>query len=270
MSKSIGIISIKGGVGKTTIASALAVDLVNTYGKKVLLIDANFSAPNIGEHMDIKNADKTIKEVLSGSTGINSAVQQRYGVDVLTGTFNDYDNINILKLKDRIERVKSAYDYVILDSSPNLNDEILATIVASDALFVVSTPDSPTLSCSIRAAQLAKQRGKPIAGVIINKIRDPKFELTLEELENQTGIPVVARIKDDKMHGRALFTRIPIPLYKPKASCSKEIKALSAAITGMKQPPSFIDYLLPRNYKKEHMNRQLLKEGFYNSIFRDN
>ena len=53
MTKVIGIIAIKGGVGKTTIAASLASNLVNEYHKKVLLVDANFSAPNLGLHMDI-------------------------------------------------------------------------------------------------------------------------------------------------------------------------------------------------------------------------
>ncbi|MEK6856005.1 MAG: MinD/ParA family protein [Nanoarchaeota archaeon] len=268
MSKSIGIISIKGGVGKTTIASALAVDLVNNYGKKVLLVDANFSAPNIGEHMDILNPASTVREVLAGQVSINSSVEHRYGVDVISGTFKDYGDINILKLKDRIERIKNAYDYIVIDSSPNLNDEMLSTILASDALFVVSTPDTPTLNCSVKAAQLAKQRGKPIAGVIVNKIRDPKFELSLQDIEKNTGIPVVAMIKDDKAHGRALFTRIPMPLYKSRSRCSKEIKSLSASITGMARSPSFLDYLIPRHFSKEHTNRQLLKEGFYTEVFK--
>ncbi|MFH1290833.1 MAG: ParA family protein, partial [Nanoarchaeota archaeon] len=52
MTKTIGVIAIKGGVGKTTISAALATDLANHYGKKVLLVDANYSAPNLGLHMD--------------------------------------------------------------------------------------------------------------------------------------------------------------------------------------------------------------------------
>ena len=42
MGKVISIIAIKGGVGKTTIASSLAADLVNHYGMRVLLIDCNY------------------------------------------------------------------------------------------------------------------------------------------------------------------------------------------------------------------------------------
>ena len=60
--------AIKGGVGKTTIASSLASDLVNNFGKKVLLVDANYSAPNLGLHMDIVEPGKTIHDVLAGKT----------------------------------------------------------------------------------------------------------------------------------------------------------------------------------------------------------
>jgi len=53
MGKTIGLISLKGGVGKTTVSAALAVNLAKKHDKKVLLVDANYSAPNLGIHMNI-------------------------------------------------------------------------------------------------------------------------------------------------------------------------------------------------------------------------
>ena len=52
MSQSIGILSIKGGVGKTTTVVALGAAFAQQ-DKKVLIIDANFSAPNLGLHLGI-------------------------------------------------------------------------------------------------------------------------------------------------------------------------------------------------------------------------
>ena len=42
-----------------------------------------------------------------------------------------------MKLKSRIASVKDNYDFVIIDSSPAMNEELLSTIMASDNLFVV-------------------------------------------------------------------------------------------------------------------------------------
>lgn len=260
MSKSIGIIAIKGGVGKTTISSSLAADLSNNYGKKVLLIDANYSAPNLGLHMDIVNPKRTIQDVLSGRKVI-SAVHSRYGVDVIPGSYVYNKNVNFFKLRNRIERIKKDYDFVIIDSSPSLNDEILSVMLASDLLFVVTTPDYPTISCSLKAARLAKQRGKPIAGIIINKIRDPKHEINIKDIEGIMDIPVIAKISDDKSSVGALFSRIPVSLYNKKGKFAREIGKLSAALSGQKEKNSLLRRILGSNFKKEEVNRQILKRS---------
>jgi septum site-determining protein MinD len=267
MGKVIGLIAIKGGVGKTTVSASLASDLVNNYKKKVLLIDANYSAPNLGLHMDIVKPEKTIHDVLAGKARIQSAIHQKYGVDVIPGSYVYNKNIPMLKLKDRISKIKNDYDFIVIDSSPSLNDEILSTMLAADHLFVVSTPDYPTLSCSLRAAQIAKQRGRPIEGIILNKIRDPKYELTLQEIEEAAGISVVARIPDDKHAVRALFTRIPVSLYDKRSAFSKEINKLGSALAYKREKKGFWRALLPFNFKAEEVNRQLLKERFYTSLF---
>jgi len=266
MTQTLGIISIKGGVGKTTVAASMAASLVNNYNKKVLLVDGNFSAPNLGLHMDIIDPEGTIHDVLSGQKRIVEVIHSRYGVDVIPGDSFYHKEISPLKLKNKLNRIKRRYDFVILDSSPNLNEEILGTMLASDALFVVSTPDYPTLSCSLQAAKLAKQRGKPIAGIVLNKIRDPSYELSLKDIEESTGIPVVARIPDEKIHVRSLFTRVPAILYKKGSKFSKEINSLNGAITGEGEKQSIFQ-MLTNKFRKENVNRQILREGFYTGVF---
>lgn len=270
MAKTIGIIAIKGGVGKTSVAASLACDLVNHHGKKVLLVDGNYSAPNLGLHMDIVKPGKTIHDVLVGGARINSAVHSSYGVDVIPGSYFYSKQINPLKLKDKLSKIKENYDFVILDSSPNMNDEALSAIVSSDALFVVSTPDYPTMSCSLIAAKLAKQRGRPIAGIILNKIRDPDYELSVQEVEESTDIPVVAKIPDEDVHVRSLFSRIPVSIYDRSSKFAKEIHALSAVLTRREEKQSFLQKLFSFNLGKEHVNRQLLKGQFYTAVFGEN
>lgn len=265
--KTIGVISIKGGVGKTTISASLAADLVNHYGKKVLLVDANYGAPNLGLHMDIVSPVKTIHEVLDGKARTFSAIHSRYGVDVIPGSYVYDKKLNYLKLKDRLKSVSEGYDFIIIDSSPSMNEEVLSTILSSDSLLVVTTPDYPTLSCSLRAAKLAKQRGKPISGMVINKIRDPKHELNLKEIEESTGIPVVARIRDDKNNVGALFTRIPTSIYNRRTRFSKEISRLSAALVGANEKRAFFGKVFGRGFRKEQVNRQVLKQDFYRGVF---
>ena len=103
MSRTISFISIKGGVGKTTISSSIAAELVNVHKKKVLIIDANFSAPNLGLHLDIINPEKTIHHVLDNKIRINNAIQNKFGIDVIPGSYVYNQSLNYLKLKDHLK-----------------------------------------------------------------------------------------------------------------------------------------------------------------------
>jgi len=271
MGASLGIVSIKGGVGKTTVASSIAAGLANQCKKKVLLVDANYSAPNIGLHMDIIEPGRTIHEVLAGKARISSAIHRRYGVDVIPGSYIYDKPFNSLKLRNRLARIQDSYDFLIIDSSPNLNEELISVILASDYLFLVTTPDYPTLSCSLRLIRFARQYGSYIAGVILNKTKDSRYELSVREIEETTGIPVVAKIPEEKIHKKALYYRIPSVLYKKNSKFSKEILGLNEVLTGMPHKKGIFESLFSFPLRREEINRTLLKEYFYSkNLFNKN
>ena len=266
MGITIGLISIKGGVGKTTLSSALAADLACNHKKKILLVDANYSAPNLGIHMNIISPKKTIHDVLAGNTNIKEAIHNQYGVDVVPGNFLYKRDYYPLRLRNKLSEIKKNYDFIIIDGSPSLNDEVLSTILASDKLFIVTTADYPTLSCSMKAAKLAKERNKSIVGIILNKSKN-KNQIKIEEIQESTGIPVVAKIKEDDVVDFALFKRVPSPLFAKKSYFAKEINKLSEALIGKKEKRSILSLIFSRKLSKEQVNREILRQNFYKSMF---
>ncbi len=265
MTRTIGVISIKGGVGKTTTVANLGSALAHQFGKKVLLVDANFSAANLGLHLGLVNPDVTIHEVLGGKKPVHEAVfEHEGGFDVLPASVVP-KKVDFLKLKNHLAKIKDNYDYVLIDSSPSLNEEILATMMASDELLVVSSPDYPTLSCTMHAVKVAKKRGTPIVGLILNKVRGKGFEINVEDVEAATGTPVIAVLPDDIKLLEALSETTPGTLHAPLSNAVIEYKKLAGALVGEEFEDtrllSRLRRAVRRDVPKHEVNQELLRNA---------
>lgn len=262
MGKSIGVISLKGGVGKTSVVATLGTALANL-DKKVLLVDGNFSAPNLGLHFKMVQPDKTLHHILDREVRAKDAIYNLDNLDVIPASIFTDKKINPLKLKDRLKRLKKNYDYIIYDSSPRLDEETLGVMMASDIIFVVTTPDHPTLSTTLKAVKVARENGTPIAGLIINKVYNKKFEISIEDIEGTIDVPVMAVIPHDIAVLKALSEFDNSLNYKPHSKVSKEFMKLALALVGEKEKKGFSSFFRRYKPKKQEINRLVL----YKSVF---
>jgi MinD-like ATPase involved in chromosome partitioning or flagellar assembly len=261
MAEVIGILSLKGGVGKTSSVIALGAALSHL-GKKVLLIDGNFSAPNLSLYLNMLETNASIQDVLRKKDSIENSICVLDYFDVIPASVYD-QKVSPLKLKDRIKPLKKKYDFIIIDSSPALNDETLAVMMASDKLFVVTTPDYPTLKITMKAVDVTRRRDTPIAGLIINKSYNKKFELSIPEIEEISGVPVMAIIPYNVNVLKALSESVPSVIYRPNCEGSIEYKKLAATLIGEKYKRFNLKNLFHRYPKQQEENR----ETYYETIF---
>jgi len=239
MGEIIGIISIKGGVGKTTTVVGLGSALARDYGKKVLLVDANFSAPNLGLHVGCVAPAITLHEVMQRKARPEQAVYDtEHGFHLMPGALV-HRKVNPYKLKNRLERLKDAYDVILIDSSPSLNEEFLSVMFASDRLFIVTTPDHVTLSTTMRAVMLAREKKVSIEGLILTKVYGRKFELTPQQVEEVSGCNVLAVVPHDTGFLEALSRQIPLSEMRSNGAV-KEYRELAGAIIGQNRDPGMI------------------------------
>jgi len=263
MGKIIGVISLKGGVGKTSVVAALG-DAVASFGKKVLLIDGNLSAPNLGLHFNIVDPETSLHHVLDRKVRASEAITPLEKFDIMPASLFEKTNSSPLKLKDRIGHLKEKYDMIIIDSSPALDDETLGAMLASDEILVVTTPDHPTLSNTIMAIKLARQRGTPIIGLVLNKVYKKDFELSIDEIENVTDVPVMAVIPHDVDILKALSHFESSTSYRPNSKGSEEFRRLAALLLGEKyRPPIVKKFWMWVSPERQEINRQV----FYESAF---
>ncbi|MEM4181879.1 MAG: AAA family ATPase [Candidatus Pacearchaeota archaeon] len=263
MARVISFVSVKGGVGKTTISLEVAISLANDFGKRVLLIDGNISAPNVALYLDLTHKN-SLQDLLKGES-FQRAVYESYGVDVVPAALDHYDKTDIFRLKRIIEKIKNKYDYIIIDSSPHYS-EMVPIVAASEMIFVVTTPDKVTLATSLKAAQIAKSQGTPIEGIIINRTKNVPYEMSCEEVEWASSLPVVAKIPEEKKMIECIFYKQPLIIKDPKSKAAEEIKNFARALAGEPGKMNWFVRKFLKNkenfMKREQVNREILRRKF--------
>lgn len=145
MGKIVSIANQKGGVGKTTTSINLSTILAKK-GKKVLMIDADPQGnASSGVGVD-KEVEESVYDILIGDTEIKDVV-------IKTNIKNLYvcpSNINLAgaevelvsvmsreyRLKEKLDKIKDEYDYIIIDCPPSLGLITLNAFTASDSVLI--------------------------------------------------------------------------------------------------------------------------------------
>lgn len=238
-----GVVSLKGGVGKTTSVANIGALLSKQYGMRVLAIDGNFYAPNLGLHFGLIDPNVTLYDVLAKDVPIKQAIYvHESGLHIIPTTLS-FERISTDHLPKKLEEVIDDYDIVIMDTSPNLSDELASTIVASDELIILSSLDYPTISTTIKAIGLARDLKTKVYGVLLSRVRGKSYELSVESVRDSVQVPLVGIVPEDEKVLEALSKKTPVVMYAPNSPASKAYRKLAARIVGVEYKEGFWERL---------------------------
>lgn len=171
----IGVMSGKGGVGKSTVSVSLAKEL-NSQGYKVGVLDADITGPSVVRLLGI---DKDVKAMGTANQEIIPVVSKE-GIKVIS--------LNLL-IKDENQPVIwrgsllsncvnqfwadvlwEELDYLIIDMPPGTGDVTLTVMqsIPLTGLVIVSVPQSMVSMIVTKSINMAKKMGVKIYGVVEN------------------------------------------------------------------------------------------------------
>lgn len=232
MGKIISLISIKGGAGKSVTTINLAETLSKKFKKNVLIVEANFSAPNLILYLGLEEPKKGIHQLLQGNADYYEAIHNTpYGFQVIPARMNNKIATRVSSLKMVLDPLKEKYDFILLDTSPNVNAEINSSIRASDYVLLLMNPDLPCLSCTLLSDSIVKENEKKIAGVILNKVTKNKHELKNKDIENTLGMKIISKIPYDPAIYEASLKNEPLEIKGRKKSVSEYTKLAKKIIS---------------------------------------
>ena len=199
MGKVLGVTNRKGGTGKTMTSVSLGVSLVQQ-GKKVLLIDAD-SQHSATVCLCVKEPDKLEVSLATIIQGIirqqGQGITNGQEIDPTEGVILHSESISLLPsnnglagmeivlapimgretvLRQYIDKVRSLYDYILIDTAPTLDLLAVNALSAADSVIIPVAPkflDAKGLELLLKSIAQTRRHINPnlaIGGILLTMV----------------------------------------------------------------------------------------------------
>jgi pilus assembly protein CpaE len=237
----LAVFSPKGGAGRTTIATNLALAIQRETNQRVALVDANLQFGDVGVLLNLNPKNRSVMDAVEGgepdrdiiesvmvdhSTGIRVllAPPSPEGADLVTAAY----------LRKIIEMLKETHDWVIVDVPSGLNDHSLAVLDAADQIIVIAALEITTIK-NVRlflevADQLDYERSK--IRLVINR-SDAAQGIRIGDVEASIRRPIDGSIvSDGRLAVLAVNRGVPFVVSHPESPLSRDVITLARTLAG--------------------------------------
>jgi len=255
----ISVISPKGGAGKTTVATNLAIGLGAWAPHSVVLVDLDLQFGDVANAMQI-SPEQSLAEAVLGPAQRDTMVLKSYlsphpaGVYALCAPESPAAEsaINADDVTHLLEQLAGHYRFVVIDTGAGLSEHTLAALDRSTDYVFVAGMDVPSIRGLRKELDVLKALSMvPAAQHIVINSADPRDGLSLGDVETTLGhkadvvIPFSREVRLSTNQGKPLllgkkrdkaskqllrlvnrFTPAPVPSAKKKSSARHRRGAL--------------------------------------------
>jgi pilus assembly protein CpaE len=240
----ISVVGVKGGIGKTTIATNLALALAQETATSVALADLDLPFGDVAMMLDLHPE----KDVLHALEDIVLADPDRLqaqmmpgpeGVHVLAAPSTPLNGTHTAEMDGRklarlLTRLASLHDYVIVDTPPGFSETSAAALDVSALALLLTTPESTALRRTQGYLDLLSSLDFPMEKiqVLLNRAHS-KTGITEPEIEEILGRSISWRVANDYAALKGVALGQPAILSQPKSPLAASIRAIARRIAGL-------------------------------------
>ncbi len=145
----ITIASGKGGVGKTNVATNLAL-AYGALGQKVILMDADLGLANVNVVLGIIPKYNLYHVIRKQKQMSDILMDTEYGIQIVAGAsgFAKIANLSEEERRGFIDELQhlSDADVIIIDAGAGVSNNVLAFVAAADEAIIVTTPEPTAIT----------------------------------------------------------------------------------------------------------------------------
>jgi septum site-determining protein MinD len=224
----IAIASGKGGVGRTTLTANLGVALAKLK-KKVLLMDAGFTTPDLGLFFKLEGVLYTLNDVLSGHLSPEDAMYDGpFGLKVMPlGTTPEHmKKANPANYPAVVKKI-DGFDFILIDAPAGVKREAVAALRSAEEVIFVTLPETVSISDTLKSVAVADLLGLKKTGVVVNRIKGEDYEVPSDEIGKILDLPILAEIPNDRGVEKAGAVGKLFYLTSPNKPASKVLTRLA-------------------------------------------
>ena len=263
----ISIFGAKGGVGKSTIATNLAVALASRLGQSVALVDADNSFGDVAAMLDIK-PDRSIIELVRDVDSVERGAVTDYltrhesGLWVLAAPRESllWRNVTPDGFRKVINLLTRRFDVVLIDTAGVLGDLPLAALEEANMVLWVTSSDFSSINNSIIGLETLQQLSYPDARVrLMLNIISAEDGVRPSKVESVLGREFFWHVPYDRQIRLAGQVGRPAVLSSPDCRGARSIIELAEALMGTGPKPVA---------KPTFLEKEALHKGFRSAVAR--
>ena len=240
VSKVISVFSPKGGVGKTTIAVNLALALTEKGARRVCLVDLDLAFGDVAITMQLfptHSIEQAIGSEEAMDVELLDALLTRHQDSLMVLAAPPHpdtrDRITPLLISRVIRTLRETFDFVVIDTAPAFDEQVLTALDETDEVVLVTTLDVPTLKNVKVAVETfdALHIAKDTRHLVLNRA-DDEVGINADKVEGILGMSVDAQISSSIEIAAATNAGSPVVVSDPGHQLSGAIRQLAAALAG--------------------------------------
>jgi len=241
MAKSIVIFSTKGGVGKSLIASNLAVSLAQE-GKRICMIDLDTQVVGDMAHILGLNPGKCMADLMNFlkkqpqlTKKEDFVVKTKFtNVDFLAGVLKPQQSGHLYpeKIQEVFNFLDKDYEYIIVDAGKSFSDVFLSTLNQANLILLVATPDVLSIYQTKWALDTLQFLHFPLSMVklVLNRA-ESLSSISWQEIRVSLPIDIISKIPSEgKLVNQAINQGNPVVIESPRSKIALSFFELARAL----------------------------------------
>ena len=230
----IGVFSPKGGVGKTTLATNIAIGLGQIAPMSVVIVDLDLQFGDVASGLYL-NPEHTVTDAVTPAAAQDSLVLKAFltvhpaGIYALCAPPNpvDADHITPDQITHLLEQLSQEFQYVVLDTAPGMPEIGLAAMEQCTDVVWVSAMDIPSLRGLRSGLEVLRQLEiMPESRHVVLNMADAKAGLNVRDVESTIGAPVDVSVPRSRAVALSTNRGIPVLQESKKDPAVKSLRQL--------------------------------------------